>query len=380
MASQYKLSPFVYRTVMDGKTPLGRCPFFPKENGEKFEYSLVKERYKDVVDGVVELGYDISDVQGIQNRFGELMNECLELEKPYKTQLEHLVVNTVNEMFEVPIETVTLHCSIVGSVQPKKNVNVKPMLVNNKEFKYRDTKEIEACDKAITKRRFLDTLIMGGAYSMSVIEDYYIADLHRIDKNLISMYEEIDLLSHFLLFNVEPKITDKNPNLTGYVEVFLGSDKEKTEIFAQGMTFPILLHETIKGLMELFISKGLPNDRRLAKVVVGNADFLLAEPWDLRMGVKIWEIFAEKVDDAVLIPYFLSKLSQYGYKKFKEFVSEVLSYTERGDEMMEALLDRCNESYENNEDSPSMKKYDIDKNFINDEAIPRALAVGKVVD
>jgi hypothetical protein len=51
----------------------------------------------------------------------------------------------------------------------------------------------------------------------------------------------------------------------------------KAKIVARGITFPVLVHEIIKGVMELLSAHGLPKDKKLAEYVINKADFLSEE-------------------------------------------------------------------------------------------------------
>ena len=90
--------------------------------------------------------------------------------------------------------------------------------------------------------------------------------------------------------------------LTSDVEVSLGNDETKSKIESQGVILPILLMETIKGFMELFISHGLPKNVNDAITVIGRSDFIKAEVLALEIvtgsanaDAKEWNINGEKV-------------------------------------------------------------------------------------
>ena len=50
------------------------------------------------------------------------------------------------------------------------------------------------------------------------------------------------------------------------------------------MIFPILLTESIRGILELSASFGLPDEQDLSNQVMKIADSLEYEPWDMRLG------------------------------------------------------------------------------------------------
>ena len=73
-----------------------------------------------------------------------------------------------------------------------------------------------------------------------------------------------------------------------------------------------MLHDAIKGFFELFSVYGLPTDPEKAKHIVSKADFLLAEPWDMRFGVQLWKMIFDKMelaDNTNIIPCFGKKVN-----------------------------------------------------------------------
>ena len=55
------------------------------------------------------------------------------------------------------------------------------------------------------------------------------------------------------------------------------------------MFFPILIHELIKGTMEILGTQGLPDDPKQAEMVMASTDSLSSEIWDLRIGPSSWD-------------------------------------------------------------------------------------------
>ena len=72
-------------------------------------------------------------------------------------------------------------------------------------------------------------------------------------------------------------------------------DGVKAVIKARGMVFPVLLHELCKGVMEVLSLNGLPKQDNIAQYVVDKADFIQAEPWDMRFGPGLWRCFCDAI-------------------------------------------------------------------------------------
>ena len=91
-------------------------------------------------------------------------------------------------------------------------------------------------------------------------------------------------------------------------------------------------------MFELFSAHGLPSDKDKARFVVEKADFALAEPWDLRFGVTLWNKIFGRVEDTNMIPYMFTSLIKQPNEEFSASVKEILSNTNRGREIVDQLM------------------------------------------
>jgi hypothetical protein len=109
-------------------------------------------------------------------------------------------------------------------------------------------------------------------------------------------------------------------------------DKPDTKIVAQGMIFPILCHEIIKGIEESKGRHGLPTDMGLRKKVQGQVDILSNEPMQLRIGPEIVEririaLPREMYEESNqgLIPWFHILLYQIPAEEFLKLIGYAIS-------------------------------------------------------
>jgi hypothetical protein len=144
-------------------------------------------------------------------------------------------------------------------------------------------------------------------------------------------------LNEYILFVTEEQMNDDRPKQGSYVEVHVGSNENKSTIEAQGVIFPLLLHDTLKGLFELFSVHGLPEDKDKREYIIKKSDFLLAEPWDMRLGVPLWNRIFGRIGEANIIPYIFMYLIKLPTEEFNQSMKELLMNTERGDEIMHEL-------------------------------------------
>ena len=204
------------------------------------------------------------------------------------------------------------------------------------------------------------------------IFDFYKSEIDNINPKLIKIYKEILLLNDYLLFTKEDLgITDENKLQMGLVEVRLGNDEFKTTIDAQGTIFPILVIETIRGLMELFISHGLPKDRKRTMELLNKTDFIKAEPWDMRLGPELWKLLSMSFNniDSKELPYLLKRISTLNVDKFNFLMKEVFAKTKKGKEIMSFLCNKAKNDMDYNRFVDKMDKMKLNNSLIIDEYI-----------
>jgi hypothetical protein len=114
-----------------------------------------------------------------------------------------------------------------------------------------------------------------------------------------------------------------------------GEEKPDTKIVAEGMIFPILCHEIIKGIEEGKGRYGLPKDPSLRQKVQGQVDVLSNEPMQLRIGPEIVEKIRLALPDEMyeesnkgLINWFHTLLYQIPAQEFLEVIGQAISEDE----------------------------------------------------
>jgi hypothetical protein len=134
---------------------------------------------------------------------------------------------------------------------------------------------------------------------------------------------------------VAGKVELKNNDDEGEEEGEEGEEKPDTKIVAEGMIFPILCHEIIKGIEEGKGRYGLPKDPSLRQKVQGQVDVLSNEPMQLRIGPEIVEKIRLALPDEMyeesnkgLINWFHTLLYQIPAQEFLEVIGQAISEDE----------------------------------------------------
>ena len=333
------LPQFLYKAVRAHDTSLGDNPAFPSEDAYAFDYTILKERYREVYEKMHELGLPTNiNTDELTTMLGKMVTACREAEKPIIDSLEKICENTVNRIFAIPDGAVNIKCKLVDKISYKISLSVTPEVSSDKMLKFKDINDFELSKAAIAKRRFINALIMGASEILMNLKEYYQDEINKINPELLPLYDKIMALNEYILFVTEEQMNDDRPKQGSYVEVHVGSNENKSTIEAQGVIFPLLLHDTLKGLFELFSVHGLPEDIDKRDYIIKKSDFLLAEPWDMRLGVPLWNRIFGRVDEKNIIPYIFMYLVKLPTEEFNQTMKELLMNTERGDEVMNELI------------------------------------------
>lgn len=363
-----KLPDYVYQSVKVHNTSLGESPSFPPSNDYDFDYKLLKKRFSEILDNLKKYNLP-TDVTEAENLIYKLTRKAVEIETPIRPQLNKLVNNAVMAMFAVPSETILLTCELKDSIEPKNTLRILPEDDGNGDdsYEFADVDEMNNVADIVKQRRFVDSLIQGYSSILSNEKDFYAEFFEEKNLNdLLHLYDLINALNDFLIFSKKEKIDKKNPKLVSYVAVHLGHGDNKTSISSQGLIFPYLLKETIRGFMELFSSHGLPKDNHKAQMIIKMADFTMAEPWDIRLGIPMWEIMFGNKIESNMIPYFFSDYCSLNSKKFFKISKELLAKTKAGKEYINTNVSRISHDVQYNEFLKGIQQKNINASVITD--------------
>ena len=374
------LPQFLFKLVKTHTTSLGDNEAFPTSDEYPFDYALLKERYNEVCDAIDDIGLESLDEDYLMSELSSLVTKCKELETPVRDALEKVCENALNKLFAIPEESINMTFKLVDRIKFKSPIRMRPESSDNLKYNFKDIADIDLSNKAIGKRRFIDALIQGASYLYANVEGLYIDDIDRINPELPRLYRRIRIINDFLLFTKKEEMSDDKPMQGSYVETHLGIDDAKTTIKAQGIIFPLLFHEAIKGLFELFSAHGLPQDREKAQYIIRKADFVLAEPWDLRLGVGLWRMIFGGVEDTNMIPYMFTSFVKIPTDEFNLSVKEILSNTEKGNEIINALM--TDAEYDNGyqQFTNRINARNVDKSLIKDSYFTGAETSGFEID
>lgn len=332
--SEIKLPDFIENSIEQYKTSLGQHPSFPPENENKFETIILKKRYYELITNVKKVLGNDGDIskKTLISKLQELINNCKELEEPIKNELENICIDTVLQIFNLTHDVINFNCQLKNDIK-----SVTPLIPEKIEEEFSDIEHIEYLNNEILKRRLIDSLIMGASVRLSENFNASLSKIFLLNHKLPEIYHEIITINEYLTFVKEQK--PSTDNIGGEVSVNLIS--EIPTINSEAIIFPILLFETIKGVMELICSHGLPKNKFDAEYVIGKSDFLLAYNWDKRIGVGLWDIIQEIIGDENLnlMPKIILELIQRKSNEFNYTMKEIFAKTKKGKQIVNNIID-----------------------------------------
>ena len=347
-----RMAPDIEQKIGSQDFPLGDNPAFPDVDADgipdNFEELVASERFKEVVDNVKKYtGLE----QVTQNEFMRLQMmlrdstmKILQIESQNKTELETLAVDLVREYMALPEDAVQFDAKIVGMGEVDMAGFQKGEEEEEPSEEEMSSEEelfgtFEMFDAEKEKRRFINSLIQGSAKKGHYLYHMIPEKLNDINPELLDLYGVMmsvnDLVYWIMSDETAQMMGQGEESAAGKEEIDIETDPPT--IKAVGITFPVLVHELIKGVMELLASQGLPSDPRKAEMVMKATDTLPAEIWDLRLGPVIWSKFRAAYpeelmdeDKAEIQNYLFSEFTRMEPEEFFDLAKEILSGSEEG--------------------------------------------------
>jgi hypothetical protein len=329
---------------------------------------LVSSRFQKVAEKLSQVtGIDNLSSQQTQGMiYQEMMRKLpsiMRIEGQHREELEELAKEAALEETEVPADWYEIEALLNRQPINTGNFRMKPEDEEEEEeddenetpeipsFDVEDLTDEEILELEKHKRNIINAIIQGAAK-----KGHYLfqkpdikARLDEINPSLYRDYLGIMAINDFLYFSMEQMIemmSQTGQGVAGKVELKNndeegeegdegGEETPDTKIVAEGMIFPILCHEIIKGLEEAKGRHGLPKDPSLRQKVQGQVDVLSNEPMQLRIGPEIVEKIRFALPDEMyeesnkgLINWFHTLLYQIPAQEFLEVIGQAISEDE----------------------------------------------------
>lgn len=412
-----RMDPNLERKLKSKESLYATNPAFKK--GEKDVSRIASSRFKKVVDKLRQArGLERITPNMIQRIYMEEMSKVpmvIQIESAHKDELEALAKKVSLEETEVPQGWYQIEALLNREPIDVSNFRYEPEEDDEEEdeekpkleipsFDVEDLTQAEELELEKHKRNIINAIVQGAAKKGHYLfqKPEVKSELDKIDGRLYPAYLGIMAINDFLYFSMEQMIemmSQTGQGVAGKVEL-QDADKEESEggdgeeekpdtkIVAEGLIFPILTHEIIKGIKAANARYGLPKEPSMREKVKSQVDILSNEPMQLRMGPEIVEKIRFALPDEMfeqsnkgLINWFEIQLYQIPAQEFLEIIGNAISEdtskqkkaNEKFDEIMKEAMElkREYENYQEEQGDDSNNDEDDLDDFLGSLGISR---------
>lgn len=361
----------IKNVLRNHKTSLGQHPSFPPEEEVPFDALITQERFDEVVAKINRLNIDDYSVKSLERHLRHLIDNCKEIESNFKEQLENICYNYIIDLFQVPEGLVAFECKLVEKVNSD-----NAQISKSETIEFDNIKHRTRLHDAVYKRRLINALITGGALRLSWIDKKLIGEIYELSSELPSLYRDIIILNDYLLFTKNNMgISETNKKQSGISYLTIGNETTKNNVSVEAEIFPALLYESIRGFLEMFAAYGLPSSKKECQYVMSKADFINAEPWDMRLGPELWDYLMDAFNNPETqdLPMILTILFSQTTEKFNLILQEIFGKTKKGEIMAQKILMKAENELNADDFEELMLKKQTDNTLINDYYKPEEL-------
>jgi len=286
----------VERKITGKETPYHNFPAIPNMDRDFIEL-ISSKRFKDSVDKVRTAMGDTRTIQGsnalmqLMGTVGQAMQKLVMIQNQNKKQLEDLAIELVKNELGIPDDAMQFKAELVsqpmGAAEGMQSESEMPSEEEVEEL----MGDMENFNLEREKRRFINSLIQGAAFKGGHMYNLVKNEINDINPQLMNLYAVTQsLMEHaYWIFPNMEGMAGGGGGQMGQSEV--DEETDPPTVSAKAVTFPLLVHELVKGVYEIFGSHGLPDDPRQQEMILNAEDTLPAEIWDSRLGPIFWEKF-----------------------------------------------------------------------------------------
>ena len=334
------------------------------------------------------------------DRFMQLIGQSQQLQSGNERELEELAEQIIRSNYGTILDNVDLDIKIVaqGSIDMS---DAEPS--REEKAKYQNTKIDDNLKMEIDRRKIANNITQGEAKNTKHIlhSDECKDALAEINPRLFNLYDQITKMAEendrIIPIEVKADMMKRQPGgFAGRVEVEWpeeekDEEKEKEDlskkilkdlekgnepdeedmedllsignpkIIARALDFPMLLHETVKGIYELIAAASIPKDKDVASMVKLNVDNLENESEDFRYGPYIAADIRDfvsqnsKIEDHPNIrEHVYGKMHQMETKEFLDLIKGILMKTPVARRKVDAIIDEIVEELNDYESKLSL--------------------------
>jgi len=360
-----RINPSIEKALRDRRHSLGDHPALPHSDEDHFEEKLISQYFKNAVNNY-KLHHNTDSINqfDVSSNLINTLKTIEEIENGSEQMLANYAVELVMSEFDIEPGEVDIRAEIWNNpddvqLYNQKNTRKVPEPYENAVFDNHE--QLISANAEAYKRRFLNVMAQGAALYHNDMFDSMQNELMDIDPRLPGLYHRLltsSMVQNFMMdndftYSHDGEVTSVSPG--GVVDVKVPTSETGVPVIeASAINFPILIHELVKGVMQLINIHGLPDDDDIANYAMSKSDFTDAEPWDMRLGPALYGKFLESIPESERHNkhHVYNELVKQPCSNFNRTLREIIMGSRTGKSKVNQLLnsfyeDRTNDEFEN---------------------------------
>ena len=377
-----------------GDTPLQKVPL-PKtgeEPNKNFQELLASERYRQVIEKVRQYTGVNTTMKGedgvmpLAHMMMDAHNKIVQIENEHRPELEQLAVELVTKEMGIPEGSFQFDVKIVGMGEidtedfNREEGNQENPTEVDIEVEEELMDDIAGLDLERAKRRMINSMIQGASKRGHYMYQLVPQKIQEItgSEQLINLYGILMSINDTLYWQLSDQMMQMMMGGGGQAVGGKESVDRNTQpptIYARAVNFPILVHEVLKGIMEVFAIQGQPEDQDVFQQVSQHEDTLEKEMWDLRLGPAIWDRIRGQFPIEILTDenkveiqnYLLVEIFKLPARRFLILMKEVVSGSETGKRLIQQIVTGIEQMLNNQSYEETMNQFEDDLETLDDD-------------
>lgn len=361
-----RMHPGLERSLSSGEHMFSKSKSLPTGSGsQNYSEELASKRFKEIVNKVKRYHGVRNITPNMLQMMFQIMGEISQIETRHKEALERLAVDIVSEEFDIPEQmleaTLTPPGSPLSHESDEEDEDDEDEETPQMEMpkKPKSAQRMEELELEVDKRKVINALMQGAAKKGHYIFHMVADELDALDPRLMGLYGKLMSLADFQYWVIpdtmmtgqvggvekiewrkaeKPENKDEEEDME---DINLEEGDDMPVVVAKAWIFPLLVHELIKGALELsainWADGHLDFDEQ--KEVMSKADTDEGEIWGMRLGPGMWEKFLDCVGDENydIKQWLFRELTKLPAQQFHEFMKEILSGSQKCKEVIDTL-------------------------------------------
>lgn len=302
------------------------------------------------------------DIMNVTQMMMQALQTVSQIEQGHEAELEQAAVNLVLSLPEFEVAKAAHDAGEIRiRAQLTANIDLDAAQLDAEDTSDSEDMQVaeiaQELDLEVQKRHMVNLMIQGNA--MNKMQAYAMANeqLNAIDPRLMNLYGVLTSVGEFAYWvfpeDMQKQGMDQRGGAGGAAHVRRGEDDGVPEIVAQGITFPMLVHELVKALME-YISYNEDDEASTRAHVSGQADTLDQELMGIKLGPAAWRSITDLIDDQRLTAYVYDYIVHLPAEQFNTTVRTLLAGGPGAKRAMDQIVAQINERRSQEESVPSV--------------------------